>query len=80
MKKFIALIIRARVDKKINDILSIAITSIHFIKKLAKGGIPAKLAIIISSIHFLVSLFDSVFSVFVLKVFKMCIIIITAVQ
>jgi len=80
MKKFIALILRATVDTKINDILIITMISIHFTRNLANGGIPAKLAIIINSIHFFISLFDSVFSVFVLKFFRMYIIIITAVQ
>jgi len=65
---------------KINDILVIAVINIHFIKNLDSGGIPAKLATIISKIHFVIFLFDSVFNVFILRFFSKYIIIITDTQ
>jgi len=75
-----ALILRVTVDTKISDILIITMINIHFTRNLANGGMPAKLAITISNIHFFIFLFDSVFSVFVLKFFRTYIIMITAVQ
>jgi len=75
-----ALIIRAIVEVKINDILTMEITSIHFTKNLAKGGMPARLAITINRIHFIKFLLDSVFNVFIFRFFSRYIIIITDIQ
>jgi len=75
MKKFMALKIRAIVDTIRRDSLIIVIISNHFTKKLAMGGMPARFAIIINSTHFFVLVLDSVFKVFILKFFRVCIII-----
>jgi len=65
---------------KISDSLAIEVINTHFIKNLDSGGIPAKLAIIINKIHFVMFLFDSVFNVFILRFFSKYIIIITDIQ
>jgi len=66
-----ALIVRVTVVIKINDILIIVVISNHFTKNLAKGGNPAKLAIIIIIIHFFIFVLVSMFRLFTLKIFLM---------
>jgi len=75
-----ALIIKAIVETKTKDVLIIVTIRIHLTKNLAKGGIPAKLAVINSSNHFFTFLLASMFNTFILKFFIRYIIIITDIQ
>jgi len=75
-----ALKVRIIVEMKTNDILVIAIIINHFIKNLDNGGIPAKLAITISRIHFVMFLLASIFKVFILRFFSKYIIMVTDTQ
>jgi len=72
--------VRVRVVIKINDIFIIVVSSNHFVKNLDSGGIPAKLAIIISKIHFFMPVLPSIFNTFILKFFSKYIIMITDAQ
>jgi len=79
-KKFIALMIKAMVGIRSIVILIILVISIHFTRNLARGGIPAKLAIIIIISHFFVLVLISVFNTFILAIFSIYIIIMTEAQ
>jgi len=71
---------RAIVESKTMDVLTIVMIKIHLIRKPAKGGNPPRLAISISNIHFITFLLVSVFNVFILKLLMRYIIMMTEAQ